>query len=113
MQSSDLVKAWKDEQDNVASQVIVLEDCMDDTTTSNSNDCYEFVNLKDTVPSSPSNSSSSRSKSNYYFGGVDVAFPTEDDGSSCTDESAVAVYCIVNESCETVYLVRNKKVIVV
>ncbi len=105
--SEEQVKAWKDEQDNVASQVIILEDEMDNATISNSNnDCYEFVNLKEIVSSSHSNSSS-RSKSNYYFGGVDVTFPTEDEGSISNDDPAVAVYCIVNESCETVYLVRS------
>lgn len=93
-------KIWSDEQEQIASQVIVLEDESDDfndSVSSYSNDFYEFSQIE---VSGPSNASGKSNKN--YFGGVDVTFPTDDNNL----ELAVAVYCIVNASCEVVYMVR-------
>jgi hypothetical protein len=106
-QFEEQIKIWSDEQEHIATQVIVLEDESDeqnDSVSSYSNDFYEFTQIE---VSGPSNASGKSNKN--YFGGVDVTFPTDDNQiSGNNQESAVAVYCIVNASCEVVYMVRWK-----
>lgn len=86
-----LKEKWRWEQEYVASNIVILEDDGNKSTTECILPGYECVSLV------------SDQNSSYYYGGVDVSFSStsseEDD-----DEQAVAVYCILNQACEIVYL---------
>ena len=90
-----LKEKWRWEQEYVASNIVILEDEGNNSTSTT--ECilpgYECVSL-------PSDQHSS-----YYYGGVDVSFSSTEEGDD--DEQAVAVYCILNQACEIVYLVRE------
>jgi hypothetical protein len=101
-------KIWIEVQEKIATQVIVLDDepdVLNDSVSSYSSDFYEFARIE-----APSLSNASNISNQVYFGGVDVTFSTYDN-QMLNDklESAVAVYCILNASCEVVYMVRWKR----
>jgi len=89
-----LKEKWRWDQEYVASNIVILEDDGNQSTTECILPGYECVSLH------------SDQNSSYYYGGVDVSFSStsseEDD-----DEQAVAVYCILNQACEIVYLVSE------
>jgi hypothetical protein len=104
----DQKKIWREEQEKIATQVIVLEDKQDelnDPSSSYSSEFYEFARIEVSSPSYDSDKSNQ-----VYFGGVDVSISTSDNQMLDDNlELAVAVYCILNASCEVVYMVRWKR----
>lgn len=80
-----LKEKWRWEQEYVASNIVILQDDGNKSTTECILPGYECVSLV------------SDQNSSCYYGGVDVSFSStsseEDD-----DEQAVAVYCILNQA---------------
>ena len=102
--SEEQLSQWREEQCYVASNIIVLED--KDVESS----CCKIIGCETSYDVMFLDGPGDLTEKCQYYGGVDVSFPPGITGSNnaaageLQDDPAVAVYAILNENCETIYL---------